>query len=69
VLLGLLLARALPTSPSTATTLGVLLVLPTWATASVAVLLVRSGPRAWAACLGATLLLGLLALALGPMPE
>ena len=58
----LIAAGAVPTrlgmSPSLAAALGVWLVVPAWVTAAVAVLLARSGRRAWLGLAAATAALG-----------
>jgi len=68
VLGGLLLARLLPVAEATATTTGVLLVVPGWVAMAVGVLLFRSAGRAWAVCVVTSVLLALAAWALGPLP-
>jgi hypothetical protein len=58
------LARFLPFSESMRFTLGFTLGVPLWVTAMCVTLLAASGTRAWLACLGAALVLGVLALAI-----
>lgn len=63
-----LLARLWPGEEGTGATIGVLLMLPLWMVAFLAVMLVPTARRAWLWCLAATVGLGALVWLLGPLP-